>query len=138
MQWIRSNPLFLLICLILLIFFTADGIHVINYPPTSVHQWRQSDCFAYARNYFSKNSGLFEPSFYNLIVTQGRSISELPIYYYVAAKLFHFFGVHYWVLRGLTFLTYIVGLIYLYRCLLFWIKDPIVAMFPVFLLASAP
>ncbi len=137
-QWINNHPRIVLSFLILLSFCLADGYHVINFPPLSIHQWRQSDCFAYARNYFTKNDGLFRPSFYNLAVKEGRSISELPVFYYVAAKLFHLFGVHYWVLRGLTFLSYLLGLYYLFACIRFWIKDTLASLFPVILLATTP
>lgn len=137
-QWANKNPRVVLTLLILLAFLVADGWHVIDYPPTSIHQWRQGDCMAYALNYFRKNTGLLTPSFFNLVVDDGRSISEIPILYYLAAKLYHVFGVHFWVLRGLTFLCYLVGLYYLYNCIRLWIKEPMAGISPVMILATTP
>ncbi len=127
-----------LVLLIFIAFFAADGIHVINYPPQSVHMWRQSDCAAYARRYYETNSGLLSPSFYNLVAKDGRSISEFPVIYYIAGKLFHVFGMHYWILRGLTFFCYIIGLLYLFKCVQFWIKDPVLELFVVIIFATTP
>ncbi len=137
-QWANKYPQVLLLLLILLAFFVADGWHVINYPPSSIHQWRQADCVAYTMNYFTKNSPLLQPSFYNLVVDEGRSISEIPVFYYIAAKLFHIFGVHFWVLRGLTFLSYLVGMFYLLGCTKHFIKNSVAAVLPVIILATTP
>jgi len=116
-EFIKIKNAHILIVALAIIFLVSDGLHVINYPPRSIHQWRQSDCAAYAKTYYQKNSGLFSPSTYNLAGKDGRTVSEFPIIYFVAAKLFHIFGFHYWILRGLTFLCYIIGLFYLLTCI---------------------
>jgi hypothetical protein len=138
LNWARNNTGILLLLLIMIAFFLADGIHVIDYPPRSVHQWRQSDCVAYSRNYYYRNLGLFTPSYYNLVSKDGRSVSEFPIIYYAAGKLYHIFGVHYWILRGLTFCCYLIGLLYLFKIAKLWLKEPILQLFTVIVIATTP
>ena len=137
-KWANKYTGILLFLLIVLAFFVADGWHIINFPPTSIHQWRQADCVAYALNYYKKNSAFLQPSFYNLVVSGGRSVSEIPVFYYAAAKLYHLFGIHFWVLRGLTFLSYLAGIFYLLGCTRFFIKHPLIAVLPVIILATTP
>ncbi|NDC40056.1 MAG: hypothetical protein EBZ77_00635 [Chitinophagia bacterium] len=127
-----------LCCFIALIFITSEGWQVINCPPKSVHQWRQSDCYAYCRTYYERHTGLLEPAIYHLAGNNGRVVSELPIIYYTGAQICRVIGFHPWVFRGLTFLCYVLGLLYLYRCIRLWISDPWLAMFPVLLLATSP
>jgi 4-amino-4-deoxy-L-arabinose transferase-like glycosyltransferase len=132
------NAYILLLLLLALMFVLANGMHVINYPPRAVHQWRQSDGLAYAQNYYSKNLPFFKPAFYNLVSTGARSISELPILYYVSAQLYRIFGFHYWVLRGLSFLIYLCGLVFLLKTIRIYVKDALLSVFPVIILASTP
>jgi hypothetical protein len=103
-----------------------------------VHQWRQSDCYAYAKRYYEDNSSFFHPAVYNLVGKNGRTVSEFPIFYYVGAQICKLIGFHNYVFRGLTFLSYFFGLIYLYKAGRFFIKSPLLAMFPVLVLATAP
>ncbi len=138
LKWANKNPGILLAVLLAITFFVADGIHVINYPPKSIHQWRQSDCWAYARTYFEKSNGLFSPSTFNLAGIDGKVASEFPILYYIAGNLFHITGVHYAILRGLTFLCYLLGIYYLYKCLRIWIKDSLLVVFPLIIMATSP
>jgi Dolichyl-phosphate-mannose-protein mannosyltransferase len=62
----------------------------------------------------------------------------LHFFYYIAAHIELITGEHYWVVRGLTFLCYLVGLFALWACIKRWVFDPIYAIFPVVLLASSP
>lgn len=137
-KWRSKDASAILFILVFVAFFFADGAHVIGYPPRAVHQYRQSDCVAYTQNYFTRHTGLFSPSFYNLVSKDGRSVSEFPLLYYIAGNLYHVLGAHYWVLRGLTFFCYLLGLLFLFKITKFWIKDPVLQIFPIIILATTP
>ncbi len=138
LTWANKNPGYILILLIAISFFYANGMKVIDYPPKSIHQWRQSDCLAYAKNYYQKQDGFFLPSTYNLAGNDGRVVSEFPIIYYIAGKLFHVFGVHYLILRGLTFICFLLGLYYLYRSMKLFMQPSLAMIYPVLILAGTP
>src|SRR5690606_34984915 len=112
--------------------------NVLNLHPASVHQWRQSDCAAYVKTFYRNETGLLTPGTYNLAGTHGRVASEFPIIYYVAAKIQTLTGEHYWVVRGLTFLCYTIGLIALLGCISKWIPKRFYAAFSVIILATSP
>lgn len=135
---ILKQPLILILLVLVIVISFTQSWTVFNYPPKSIHQWRQSDCAAYIKTFYNTNHGLFEPATYNLAGKDGRVVSELPIIYYIAAKLQHLVGQHYWVVRALTFLCYVFGLIALYSCVRKWVKNPVFAITPVLLLATAP
>ncbi len=138
LKWANKNPGYILILLIAISFVYANGFKIINLPPSSIHQWRQSDCLAYAKTYYQKGTGLFTPSTYNLAGKDGRVVSEFPIIYYLAGNLFHVFGVHYLILRGLTFICFLLGLYYLYKCLSLFIKSNLLSVYPIIILATSP
>jgi hypothetical protein len=128
----------LILAVLTFIFIVGDGLRIIQLPPRSTHVFRQSDCIAYTKRYFSDNSPLLTPACYNLIGKDGRVASEFPILYFLSAKLCTLLGFHFWILRGLTLLCSIAGLVYLYLSVRIWINDTIIALFPVILVASAP
>jgi hypothetical protein len=131
------KPILLAIAIILIVL-VAKSIEVFNYPPLSTHQWRQSDCASYVKTFYRTGADVFHPAALNLLGKQGRMASEFPIMYYIAAKVQHIVGEHYWVMRGLNFLCYVIGLFALLACVKRWISDPIYAIFPLVLLASSP
>lgn len=128
----------LFIVSLLLILFISNSWKVFDYPPKSVHQWRQSDCAAYVKTYYGTGSALMQPATYNLAGKNGKVASEFPILYYVAAKIQHLVGAHYWVVRGLTFLCFVIGLIALLAIAKRWIRHPVLVLFPIILLATSP
>lgn len=124
--------------IVALVFLLANGPKIATYPPASIHQWRQSDCAAYARVYYERGNGLFFPATYNLAGIEGRVVSELPVFYYIGAKICYFTGFHYWIFRTLTFLSYLLGLFYVYKIARLWIKNIWLALFPAIMLATSP
>ncbi|GAA4464791.1 hypothetical protein GCM10023093_15850 [Nemorincola caseinilytica] len=120
------------------LFIAADGLLLVRLHPSSIHIFRQSDCLAYTLRYYRDDSGFFSPACFNLIGKDGRVVSEFPILYYISAKLCQLLGFHFWVVRGLTVLCYAIGLVYLFLCIRLWIKDVIVSLFPIIILATSP
>lgn len=135
---IRKIEWLLLLLLLAFLFVAADGIRIIQYPPRSVHIFRQGDCLAYTRTYYQQGQGLFSPSAYNLLGRDGKVASEFPFMYYLSAKLCHVVGFHYWVIRGCTFLVYLLGLFYLYACIRYWVKDIMLSLLVVVLTGASP
>ena len=131
-------PTSIIFLLLAISFFFADGLNVISYPPKSIHQFRQSDCLAYAKTYYQHNTGLLSPANYNLLGKDGKTASEFPIIYFIVGKISKVIGFHYWVFRGFDFLIYITGLFFLFKCIRIWILDPYLAIFPVVILATTP
>jgi hypothetical protein len=131
------KPILLTFSLIILVII-ANSWNIFDSPPHSIHQWRQSDCAAYVKTFYRTGASVFSPATYNLAGKEGRVVSEFPIIYYFAAKIQYIVGEHYWVIRGLTFLCYLLGLYALLACVKRWISDPIYAIFPIVLLASSP
>jgi len=82
--------------------------------PYSIHQWRQADCLSVTENYRSDHLPFLEPQVHRQNQEKaGKTISEFPIVYYGMAKLWSWFGKHYWMYRFLGFLIFSVGLFYL-------------------------
>jgi len=132
------HPALILFVILVFAFIAADGIRIAQYHPRSTHIFRQSDCFAYTKRYYQDKSGFFTPACYNLIGKDGRVVSEFPVLYYISAWLCRLFGFQYWIIRGVTWLTYLVGLFYLFFIVRRWIKPIPLALFPVVILATTP
>lgn len=119
---------------IILFVFSIIGISVYyNYHkivikrPQSIHKWRQSDCASIALNYYQGGMRFFQPETHNLTSDGGTTgkvcTSEIPILYYSAAFLYKVFGYHDWVYRLFSTLLFFIGLYYLFRFLLYRLKD---------------
>lgn len=122
----------------LLLLTITDSWNTFHLPPDSVHQWRQADCLAYVKTYYRDNSGFFNPGTFNLAGKEGKVVSEFPILYYLAANIERIVGEHFWVIRGLTFFCYVIGLIFLLKIIRLWIPHYFLASVPVLLLATSP
>jgi hypothetical protein len=132
------NAALLPFVLLALVFLTANSWEILNEPPRSVHQWRQSDGAAQVKTFFRTDANIFTPATFNLAGENGRVASEFPIIYYLAARIQRVVGEEYWVVRGLSFLCYLAGLMALWACLKRWIPNPFLALFPTAILATSP
>jgi hypothetical protein len=121
-----------------LLIASANSWNTFNLHPASVHQWRQSDCASYVKTFYRNHTNVLTPGTYNLAGKEGRVASEFPIIYYAAAKIQMITGEHYWVIRGLTFLCYLLGLMALLGCIRKWIPQQFYAAFSVIILATSP
>lgn len=133
----KKEQLLLFFLMLMILSYTASW-EVFSYPPRSVHQWRQSDCAAYVKTYYREGRSLLQPATFNLAGKEGKVISEFPVLYYIAAKLGYIFGEHYWIIRGLTFLSYLLGLGALLKISLDRVPNRLLAFTPVLLLATSP
>lgn len=138
LKWNDRFPFVFFSIILVFIFLAGDGIRIVQYPPRSFHMFRQSDCLAYTKTYYQHKTGFFAPATYNLIGNDGRVVSEFPVLYYLSAQLCKLLGFHYWIIRGVTFLCYFFGAFCLLLITNRWIRNPVLAYFPVIILATAP
>ncbi len=131
-------PVVTLLLLLLFLFVAADGLRIIQYPPRTTHIFRQSDCLAYTKTYYRNDLPFLQPATYNLIGKEGRVVSEFPVLYYLSAKICKVVGYHLWVIRGVTFLCYIVGLLYLFGIARIWLRSFLLPAFVVVTLGASP
>lgn len=111
---------------------------LLNAPPIGPHQWRQTDCAALADNYYARGMHFSEPAVYHVLGGEGKAVGEFPILYYVVAVLYHVFGQHDLIFRLLQCLLLFLGLYYLFRLNLLFMKDIFWAMSSAFLVFTAP
>ena len=107
------------------------GYHrTVFYPPQSIHAWRQADCASLALNYYKYGMEFFHPRIHLMVSDGGTSgftaPSEIPVFYYAVAAIYHITGVNESLMRILNLLIFYLGLLYLFRLLqkviggLFW------------------
>ncbi|MBK8146422.1 MAG: glycosyltransferase family 39 protein [Bacteroidetes bacterium] len=65
-------------------------------------------------------------------------MSELPLVYYIAAKLYTLFGFHDYYIRLLHFSIFILGLLYLIKIASIYTKEIILQLLPCFFTLSSP
>ncbi len=91
------------------VFVNNKGQTTLWLRPQSVHVWRQTDCTSYALNYYQNNQPFFQPQTQTLIGKNGHTVSEFPIIYYIAGKLYHVFGFHDYIIRIIDFSIFLFG-----------------------------
>lgn len=131
-------PVVTLLLLLAFLFVAADGLRIIQYPPRTTHIFRQSDCLAYTKTYFRNDLPFLRPATYNLIGKEGRVVSEFPVLYYLSAKICKVVGYHLWVIRGVTFLCYLAGLVYLFGIARMWLRGFLLPAFVAVMLGASP
>lgn len=133
----RYDKLLFLVALIVL-FFQFEYHKTMSLVPHSMHNWRQSDCVAFAMMYYDHGMNFFEPKVFNLLAGEGNAVGECPIIYYFVACLYKLFGPHEFIFRTVIFLFFIVGLFSLYNLTLRFTKDRFFAFVIPLLLFSSP
>jgi len=117
----KLNPqvsIFVFLISVLVISFIYDYHNIISFKPQNLHVWRQADCASTALMYSQNGMNFFKPEMHNLHadnMTSAHAVGEFPVYYYIAGGFYLLFGHHEFILRGLTLLTFIIGLFYLYK-----------------------
>lgn len=86
-----------------------------NYPPQSVHSWRQADGAAQALNYYQNNLKFWKPGVLNVIANNHHTVGEFPIFYWLAAVLYKIFGVQEWVLKTIHLMVFFIGIYHLFK-----------------------
>lgn len=109
------DALFIFVLLVISCFYNYHEI--INYRPTSMHQWRNSISASMAVNY-AHEGDFFHPRTHNLQaddLTSDVSVTEFPVVYYVIGMLYRVFGIHEQIFRLVNILIGFTGLFFLFR-----------------------
>ncbi|MDD4755923.1 MAG: glycosyltransferase family 39 protein [Prolixibacteraceae bacterium] len=92
------------------------GYHkIIDYPPYSIHQWRQADGLSIALNYYKEGMNFFEPKIHFNYSDEGRAVGEFPIIYYLNAIIWKITGQSHFTARLINLLLVYTGLFALYK-----------------------
>ncbi|MEI7801584.1 MAG: glycosyltransferase family 39 protein [Bacteroidota bacterium] len=100
--------------------------------------WRQTDCASYALNYYQNKNSFFQPQIMSRIPENGYSVSEFPIIYYFAGKLYSWFGFHDYYIRMIDFFIFIIGLIYLTLISSLYLKNKFLQLVPAIFTLGSP
>ena len=134
---IRTGNLYLLM-LVIALFFLNFYSKTLFYRPTSIHQWRQTDCLSITKNYYEEGMNFFEPKIHYQGVKGGRAVSECPLINYTVAGLWKIFGEHEFIYRLLEYLLFLSAILILFNTLLIFFRSAILALFSVSIFLTSP
>lgn len=104
-----------LVVLIQISLYFFYGYHeMYDARPYSIHQWRQTDCASFTKNYYEEGMSFFHPSIHWQGVDHGKTISEFPLINYTVACLWNIFGEHEYLYRFTVLLIYVIALLFLF------------------------
>jgi hypothetical protein len=95
---------------ILWLSFYYDLDRIYQMPPYSVHLWRQTDGTSIALNYYQDGLPFFKPRMHNILTTNGQSVGEFPVLYYLAGLSYRLFGVNEGYFRLLSLSILVAGI----------------------------
>jgi hypothetical protein len=91
------------------------GYHkVYNHRPFSIHQWRQTDCASFTKNYYEEGMHFLQPEIHWQGDIKGKAVSEFPLVNYTVACLWKVFGEHESLYRLTVLCLYIISLLFLF------------------------
>jgi hypothetical protein len=114
--------------ILLSLYFETPSI--ISKRPQSVHLQRQTDCASYALNYYQNKQPFFRPQVHHRFADNGYAVSEFPIVYYIAGRLYSIFGVHDYFIRLLHYLLFLVGVVYAFKISRLFIANRLLQYLP--------
>lgn len=100
--------------LLILLFALGIRVYSINSPPVGVHQWRQTQTAMIAENYYENGYRFFYPQINWAGGTEGYAETDFPVYSFVVAVGYHFFGDHDWVGRVFSVFFSLATIVFLY------------------------
>ncbi|MCF8224900.1 MAG: glycosyltransferase family 39 protein [Bacteroidales bacterium] len=108
----------LLFVLVMLVASWYYNYHeIVEYRPTSKHQWRNAVSASIALNYCHEGE-FCHPRTHNMQVdnfTSDITITEFPVVYYFIGMLYRLFGFHEWIYKLVQILIGFTGLYFLFR-----------------------
>lgn len=106
---IKNDPILFLLALAL-----SVRLYNINSPIIGAHSWRQSDTAAMARNFYTNGFNFSYPEI-DWGGLSGYCETEFPIYSFIVALLYKFFGAHDFWGRLFSVVCFLTAIYYLYR-----------------------
>ncbi|UCD63212.1 MAG: glycosyltransferase family 39 protein [Candidatus Zixiibacteriota bacterium] len=120
-----------------LVVFFALHLYKLSAPPNGYHQWRESDTAAVILNYYQEDMNFLHPRINQRGASSGITGSELPVYNYASALLYHLSGPSHASARLLTVLAACLGL-WLFRRIVTTISGGKIALYAVWAMAFSP
>jgi len=112
---------------------------IIRLKPTSIHQWRQADCWSFAVNYYEEGLNFFKPSLHFIGKSNtGNASGEFPIIYYTVAQIWKLTGPKAWLFRGFNIFIVFAGLLALFKLFEKIVMDSVWAIMLTLLLFTSP
>lgn len=96
------------------LFFLYGYQKIYDARPSSIHQWRQTDCASFTKNYYEEGMNFFKPTIHWQGNIEGKTISEFPLINYTVACFWKVFGEHEYIYRFLILAIYFVSLLFLF------------------------
>jgi len=91
------------------------GYHkVYDKRPFSIHQWRQTDCASFTKNYYEEGMHFLQPEIHWQGNMAGKTVSEFPLINYTVACLWNVFGEHEYLYRFTVLTIYSIALLFLF------------------------
>ncbi len=111
----NSSAIFLTALVVISLLY---GYHrIIELPPYSIHQWRQTDGLSIALNYYKEGMNFFEPKMHFNYSEGGKGVGEFPIIYYIDALIWKITGQSSFAARLVNLLLSFSGFIILYKAI---------------------
>ncbi len=120
------------------IFVLNNGLVTINLRPQATHVWRQTDCASYALNYYQNSQPFFEPQTHTLSGLNGHAVSEFPLIYYIAGKLYHIAGPKEGIIRAIDFFLFLLGCTCLLWLGFILLDNKLLALIPPLIAITSP
>lgn len=96
--------------------------------PSGIHFIRQTDGLAFATYYFETGNSFFESGTLNQSSLEGRVACELPVFYYLTAKIYSVTGIYFPILRWLHGLVVLMGIFHVFMFLKQWSKSVLMSL----------
>lgn len=106
--------------------------------PYSIHQWRQTDCASFAKNYYEEGMHFFEPKIHWQDVKDGKTVSEFPIVNYSVACLYKVFGEHEYLYRFFILSLFFASMLFLFAVVYLFSESIWYSYFSILLLFTSP
>ncbi|MDI1354385.1 MAG: glycosyltransferase family 39 protein [bacterium] len=132
------NARFYLFLYVIALFLLNYYSKTLFYRPSSMHQWRQTDCLSITKNYYEEGMHFFQPKIHYQGPVDGKAVSEFPILNYTVAALWKVFGEHEFIYRLLEYLIYLTAIFILFGTMLRFYKSRFIAFFTVSILLTSP
>jgi hypothetical protein len=91
----------------------------LDFPPQSIHVWRQCSTLAVARNLYEEGMNPLKPKVDQRFDTNGITGMQFPAYEYLVALGYQMVGVHHFVHRVISFIIFSLGICGIYELFLF-------------------
>lgn len=120
------------------LFFLYGYQKIYDARPSSIHQWRQTDCASFAKNYYEEGMNFFKPTIHWQGNIEGKAISEFPLINYTVACFWKVFGEHEYIYRFLILFIYFIAILFLFTMVYVVSNSLFYSYFSVSIISTSP